>query len=146
MSHVQEQTLRLSAALLDGPWNRASMIERTVPLVKGNRKLLLRVIRATLKKFPQHRPRRRLLMEFLSQAFRPKEDFEENGDEIELQIDEYLQPTVFSCQSDSFAELEAPRWETVRDLAEWLDIDDARLQWFADQKGDAASPIDGPLG
>ena len=81
------------------------MIERTVPLVEGNQKSLLPVIHAALKKFPQYRPRRRLLMEFLYKTLYPIENSEGNDEDEELQIDEYLQPTVFDCQSDAFSDL-----------------------------------------
>jgi len=145
MSWIQQQSLRLSAALLGGPWNSTSMIERTLPYVEGNRKLLLRVIDETLQKFPEHRPRRRLLVEFLNQALCPEEDFEVLEDDDGLQINEYLQPTVFDCQLGRFAEVAVPLWQTVRDLAEWLDLDDARLKWFADQKGLERIVRDGPL-
>lgn len=145
MSRSDQQAIRLSAAMLGGPWNSAAMIERTLPVVEGSRERLLSVVRETLQKFPDHRPRRRLLVAFLNQALQPEADFEESEEDDELQIGEYLQPTVFDCQRNRFAELAIPRWQTVRDLAEWLDLDDAGLNWFADQKGLERTLCDGPL-
>ena len=149
MIHTYLEAIHLAAALLSGPWNEASMIERALPLIQGSTAALPKIVRLLLDQFPSHRPRRRILTVFLEQhclsSDETADDYEEVTDDEDFEIDDYLQPTVFDCQSDRFSQLEVPRWETVRDLAEWLDLDDARLQWFADQKGLERNLSDGPL-
>ncbi len=121
------------------------MMERVVPLIRGNTEFSERVVRRTLEQFAKHRPRREGLVQFLYEQFIACDSNDDENEEEEFEVDSYLQPTVFDCQSLRFSELEVPRWETARELAEWLDLDDARLLWYADQKGLERVVRDGPL-
>ena len=145
MSPTSLEAIQLAAILLAGPWNAAAMLERASMRIEGDAKLLRKYIRRTLKQFPKYRPRHRQLAEFLYQFCLSAEPSEDADALDELEIVDATHPTVFDCQLARFADLDIPRWQTVRDLGEWLDIDDARLLWFADEKGLERTLASGPL-
>jgi RNA-directed DNA polymerase len=134
----------LAAALLAGVWNRRAMLRRAAKVLGARtpvaqKRLIADVLAGSTGAYP---PSPRRLVEVLIKS----PNFEgANVAAVKAwrELPVIPKPPLFA-PADRFAALDIPRLVTLGELAVWLGISSAELEWFADerrQQGRTAIPI-----
>lgn len=141
MSRPNLEATFLASALLAGPFDTASMLTRTKPLIEGRRAWLSRLVAQLVHRFGNNRPTQRNLIKYLEQ----NSSFQKARENEGFGIKPYLAATSFAPGRSSFADLQIPHWDTAADIAAWLKLEPSMLEWFADRKCLERRVPDGPL-
>ena len=133
---------QLAATFLAGRFDQPSLLVRSRTLLRRQRAWLPKLVRRVITHFGEgQRPRRSALIEFLRSDMLLREAWEKPSFEFEASLahPEFIPP------SDHRADWPIPRWSTISELGDWLNLAPNELAWFADRKGLERFAVDGPL-
>ena len=124
----------LAAELLGGVWNRRGLLRRARGLLggkaaKAQSRLVSEVLAASTSPYPPS-------PEQLAEILLGSENFEAasaSAAKAWINLPVIPKPPLFA-PTPRFAGLDIPRLVTVGDLATWLEITPAQLDWFADER------------
>ncbi len=114
--------LHLASVLRSGPWDAAAMQSRAWHAFADDRPLVAKVVNAVLEQFAASRPTQKTLEKFLAKTI----------------ANEPHEPTIRSLNLNPVTM--NPRWGVPAlaapgQLADWLGLPHAQLDWFADLRG-----------
>ncbi|MCA9085882.1 MAG: RNA-directed DNA polymerase [Planctomycetaceae bacterium] len=131
----------LADAMLAGVWVQQEITERVLQVVKTPRRWVPSLVRRTILAFPDHRPLRSVLCQFLM----TDDSLRSRACDDEFEVLAYSGNDEFDNHRFDDSARRPVRWQTFGQLAEFLDLEISELSWLADLRGLQRTAPDGPL-
>ena len=133
---------QLAMTFLAGRFDEPGLLSRGRALLPRPKAWLPKLVQRLIARFGEgQRPRRLKLIEFLKADRLLRLAWEKPSFDLESRIS---QPE-FVSPNDHRADWPVPRWSTISELGDWLQLAPNELAWFADRKGLERFAAEGPL-
>lgn len=124
---------RLAAALLSGPMEVDALHDRVQALMSRKKAWTRRLAQQIHDRYSTHRrPRLRELEKLLAHNPLVIKSFEKDSEYL---CDWQPQSSLFVPPREERLAWPVPRWNSVSELREWLQLEPSEFDWFADRKG-----------
>ena len=141
MRHLEPEAGRLASAILAGDFQKDTILARTIPLVSGPTTWLKRLIDRVVKRFAEHRPRRRNLVTFLLSSRSFSRAAEHDGFDVQA----YTTPAEFLPSHVRLSGIDVIPMNTFAAVGLWLGLTERHLLWLTDRRQLERTVVEGPL-